>query len=74
MDTNQGHNAPILEVTREEIIEDNLSEYLVRKGLIPSVKLNVDLTKTTDPEYVFSRVEEEFRKLSFQVEIGRAHV
>ena len=68
MNTNEGQSALILGITREEIIEDNLTDALLDRREIPSVSFNVDLVRAVTPEFMFLRVEEEFRKLGFVTE------
>lgn len=67
--TIDGHPAPVLQVTRSEIFEDEeISERLLREQRVPKAQFNVDLENAVDPEYIYKRVEEEFLKLGLGVE------
>ena len=67
--THSGHQAPVIRVTRTDIIEDeHISDRLLREQRIPRVSFNVDTVKTIDPRYIFRRVGREFQKLGLKVE------
>jgi hypothetical protein len=67
--TLDGHPAPVLQVTRSEIFEDEpISEKLLREHRIPRVSFNVDLAHPIDPERIFQRVQVQFLELGFETE------
>lgn len=67
--TLDGHPAPVLQVTRSEIFEDEIiSEKLLREHRIPRMSFNVDLAHPIDPEHIFQRVQTEFQTIGLQTE------
>lgn len=64
-----GHPAPVLQVTRSEIFEDEpISEQLLREHRIPRMSFNVDLAHPIDPERIFQRVEIQCFEIGLETE------